>query len=58
MSVNPLNYTDYIISYEQGELDMDDTVILFEYLYETGILWQLQGSYQRAWRAMQEAGVV
>ena len=45
-----------VIAHECGELDFDDTIELFEELYETGILWQLQGIYQRTFMDLVEAG--
>ena len=42
-----------IIAYEQGELDFDETVELFKDLHDTGLLWQLQGHYQRTFRDLQ-----
>ena len=33
-----------IIAYEQGDLDQDATVELFQHLVDTGLAWQLQGS--------------
>jgi hypothetical protein len=38
---------DAIIAYEQGELDMDDTIALFQRLINSGLAWSLQGSYGR-----------
>jgi hypothetical protein len=41
------NSVDYIIQYEQGDLDDSQTLSLFSYLVKTGMAWQLQGSYGR-----------
>ena len=36
-----------ITEYEQGELSEDEIVDLFQDLLANGIVWELQGSYQR-----------
>lgn len=49
---------DSIIAYENGELDSDETLALFQDLVDSGIAWQLQGSYGRTARALIDAGLV
>lgn len=49
---------DQIIAYEQGDLDDEQTVVLFQELVDSGIVWQLQGHYGRTAAAMIEAGLV
>jgi len=36
-----------IMDYENGELDGDETVVLFQHLIDTELVWKLQGSYGR-----------
>jgi hypothetical protein len=38
---------DAIAAYEDGELDEDEVLDLFRELVETGLAWELQGSYGR-----------
>jgi hypothetical protein len=47
-----------IMAYEDGELDEDRTVELFQELVDSGLAWQLQGSYGRAAQALIEEGLV
>lgn len=53
-----MDYLDKMLKYEQGELDQDETVALFQQLVDTGLAWQLQGSYARAAVALLDAGLV
>jgi hypothetical protein len=51
-----VDITSMIIDYEYGLLDQDDTIMLFQKLIDTGVAWQLQGSYGRTAAALIEAG--
>lgn len=53
-----MNLTDQIIRYEAGELDQEETVELFRQLIATGLIYQLQGHYQRTARNLQQQGVL
>lgn len=44
-----------VIRYEQGELDEDDTVAMFQRMIDSGMAWRLQGSYGREAMRMIEA---
>jgi hypothetical protein len=50
--------TSSIIAFEDGELDEDEVIALFQHLVTTGLAWQLQGSYGRTAAALIEAGLV
>ena len=50
--------TSAIIAHETGELELDGVVELFQHLVDTGLAWQLQGSYGRTAVALIEAGLV
>lgn len=45
--VDASNVVDYIIAYESGDIGDDDFHDLFRYLVDSGMIFHLQGSYQR-----------
>ncbi len=47
---------DRIIAYEQGELDTEATVSLFQELINSGLAWQLQGHYGRTAKELIDNG--
>lgn len=54
--MNQMDLMSGILDYEMGILELEDTIELFEELYQTGMLWKLQGSYQREFIRLVEAG--
>ena len=36
-----------IMSFEEGELDNEEVFALFQFLLDSGMIYSLQGSYQR-----------
>jgi len=49
---------DKIIQYEDGQLDDDEIIEMFQDLVDSGQVWTLQGSYGRMARDMIELGLV
>lgn len=49
---------DAIMRYEQGEMDQDEVVTLFQGLVDSGMAWRLQGSYGRMAQSLIDAGLV
>lgn len=47
-----------IMKYEQGELNYEDSLDLFQELIDSGQVWSLQGHYGRTAVSLLEAGVV
>jgi hypothetical protein len=50
----PLNN---IMAFESGELNEQQTIEFFQGLIDSGLVWQLQGSYGRTARSLIEAGL-
>lgn len=45
-----------IMEYESGDMSDDRIVAFFQKLIDTGLAWQLQGSYGRTAKALIDAG--
>ena len=41
------NAVDFIMAYEDGELEEEQIIEGFQYLIDSGLAWKLQGSYGR-----------
>ncbi len=52
---NPLRQ---MVAWEEGQLDHDDTVQLFQHIVNTGIVWCLHGIYGRKAHDLIQAGLV
>jgi hypothetical protein len=46
-STQKFDVVDFIIDYESGDLSNDEVITGFQYLIDTGLIRNLQGSYQR-----------
>ena len=53
-----MDQIDKIIAYEQGELDEEETLELFQALVDNGMAWTLQGSYGRTAMSLLEVGLI
>ena len=47
-----------IVTYEAGDMTEEETVNFFQRLLDTGMVYNLQGQYQRTASALLEAGVI
>ena len=52
------NLTERIVSYEQGELDEQQTIQLFQELVDSGLIMSLQGHYHRLAAQLLESGLI
>ncbi len=52
------NLTERIVAYEQGELDQQQTIQLFQELVDSGMIMSLQGHYGRLAFQLMEAGLI
>ena len=53
-----MDQLDQMMAWENGDLDEDQTVELFQKLVDSGLAWQLQGCYGRMAAALIESGLV
>ena len=52
------NLVERIVAYEQGELDEQQTIQLFQELVDSGMIMHLQGHYGRFAAQLLEAGLI
>jgi hypothetical protein len=58
MPTNDSDIVSKIMDYESGAMDLDEIVVFFQELYDSGILPELQGSYHRAFAHLLSNGLV
>ncbi len=51
-----MDQLDKMMLFESGELDFEGIIELFQDLIDSGLVWQLQGSYGRAARSLIDEG--
>lgn len=52
-----MNQIDKMIAFENGDLDDDDVIELFQELIDSGLAWKLQGFYGRTAASLIDAGL-
>jgi hypothetical protein len=53
-----LQLFDSMLAWEEGELNEDEIVVLFQRLVDNGMAWTLQGMYGRQAQRLIDAGLV
>ena len=53
-----MTHVDNIISYENGEMSDEETIVFFQGLVNNGLAWSLQGSYGRMAKRLIEEGYI
>lgn len=53
-----MNLADRIMKYEQGDMTSEEIIELFQELMNTGIIYNLQGSYQRVANKLLISGLI
>tara|TARA_B100000131_G_scaffold135828_1_gene132437 strand:+ start:381 stop:575 length:195 start_codon:yes stop_codon:yes gene_type:complete len=55
---NKLDITNKIIEFENGDLPNEEVYALFQFLLDSGMIYSLQGSYQRMAEELLLAGKI
>jgi hypothetical protein len=53
-----MNLFDSMLAWENGDLDEERTIELFQALVDNGMAWTLQGTYGRMAARLLEAGLI
>lgn len=54
--VDASNVGSFIIDFEEGNINDEGVIALFQYLLDSGLAWQLQGSYGRLTKQLLDNG--
>ena len=52
------NLVTDIMNYEEGNMDSDEVISFFQRLVDTGVIWHLQGAYQRTAQILIDRGEI
>jgi phage antirepressor YoqD-like protein len=47
-----------IMAYESGEMEEPEMIAFFQFLLDSGMIYSLQGSYQRTAQQLLDAGLI
>ena len=47
-----------LMAFENGEMNEEDVIALFQFLLDSGMIYSLQGSYQRVAQALLDKGLI
>ncbi len=47
-----------IMAYENGEMEQPEMIAFFQFLLDSGMIYSLQGSYQRTAQQLIDAGLI
>lgn len=53
-----MNLADQLFRYEDGDMDYDEFLSLFQRLVDSGLAWSLQGHYGRTARDLIDQGLI
>ena len=53
-----MDIVDRIMAYESGDMSGEDALVFFQELVDTGMAWQLQGSYGRTAKRLLDDGLI
>lgn len=56
--MSTVHFIDRVIAYENGDLDEEEILELFQALVNSGAAWQLQGHYGRVAKQLLDEGLI
>lgn len=57
-TTKPFDVVGAIMAFEEGQASEEEVLTLFQHLVDTGLAWQLQGSYGRMAQSLLTAGLI